>query len=63
MLQKMKKGKTPESEKIDVVTTIEEFEPDEYDGSQDGDDGVHHGTHKMLVSSDVVSKHEGEVNG
>jgi hypothetical protein len=56
------KGITPADAGVDVVTTWEEFEPDDYDGRLDGDDRVHHGSHAHMLDLSKLAAHRAETD-
>ncbi len=62
MIRDLIKGRTPADVGVEVATTWEEFEPDEYDGAADGDDSVHHSTHQLLMDKDKTQAHHAETD-
>lgn len=60
MFERFKKGKTALDAGIPVATNWEEFQPDTYNGSEDGDDTVHHKRLAPYVHRDLVMKHRQE---
>lgn len=62
MLLGRRKGITAKEAEIHVATTWNEFQPDEYDGSEDGDDSVQ-GERLVrmgLIDQGKVAQHKGE---
>lgn len=61
MLQRFRKGNTSVDAKAMTATSWADFEPDEYDGSEDGDDQVHHPKMEPLVPKEKLVQHEKEM--
>lgn len=57
MLERFKKGNTPAGINAPTATTWDEFRPDDYDGSADGDDSVHHNDLEPLITKEALTKH------
>jgi len=60
MLQRFRKGNTSVDARATTATSWADFEPDDYDGSEDGDDSVHHPKLEHRVPKELLVKHEKE---
>ena len=54
------RGEIPNTTLIPVATTWTEFEPDEDDGSQDGNDEIHHNRMEHMIPASKRMEHQAE---
>lgn len=62
-LQRFQRGEIPFTTAMPVATTWTEFEPDEDDGSADGDDMIHHPRMEPMIPAGKRLAHLAESNG
>jgi hypothetical protein len=60
MLQRLLKGKTSADVNALTATNWADFQPDDYDGKEDGNDSIHHAKLEPKVPKELLVEHEKE---